>query len=104
MLYLFKLTICFVFSADGICSWYDAPPGALTASGEPFNPQAMTAAHNTLPFGTNVRVTVDSAQAEVRINDRGPHVAGRIIDVTPAAAAVLNLTNRGVAECTVTPL
>ncbi|KAH9405728.1 hypothetical protein TYRP_014022 [Tyrophagus putrescentiae] len=84
----------------GICSWYDAPPGALTASGEPFNPQAMTAAHNTLPFGTNVRVTVDSAQAEVRINDRGPHVAGRIIDVTPAAAAVLNLTNRGVAECT----
>lgn len=88
---------------DGICSWYDAPSGAPTASGEPFNPQAMTAAHKTFPFGTRVRVNVDSSEAVVRINDRGPFVEGRIIDVTPAAAAVLNITSRGVAQCSVTP-
>jgi rare lipoprotein A len=70
-----------------------------TASGEMMNPQAMTAAHPTLPFGTRVRVTDVSTQrvVVVRINDRGPFVKGRIIDLSTAAAQVLGIVGRGVA-------
>ena len=70
-----------------------------TASGEMMNPQAMTAAHPTLPFGTRVRVTdVASHRAVVvRINDRGPFVKGRIIDLSTAAAEALGIIGRGVA-------
>lgn len=75
-----------------IASWYDcAKPGEcsrhkITASGERFNPNAMTAAHKTLPFGTMVRVTYKGRSVIVRINDRGPFIRGRSIDLSRAAA------------------
>jgi peptidoglycan lytic transglycosylase len=75
---------------SGIASVY-AYNGSKTASGERANPGGMTAAHRTLPFGTRVRVTNhrNGKSVTVRINDRGPFVRGRVIDVTPAAAQAL---------------
>jgi rare lipoprotein A len=63
----------------------------LTASGERMDPRAMTAAHRSLPFNTNVRVTNrrNGRSTVVRINDRGPYVSGRVIDLSPAAAATI---------------
>lgn len=75
-----------------IASWYDcAKPGEcskskITASGERFNPNALTAAHKTLPFGTKVRITHKGKSVVVRINDRGPFIKGRHIDLSRAAA------------------
>ena len=75
-----------------IASWYDcAKPGEcskskITASGEKFNPNALTAAHKTLPFGTKVRITYKGRSVVVRINDRGPFIKGRHIDLSRAAA------------------
>jgi len=79
---------------SGIASTYGAESGDRTASGEHFNPGALTAAHRTLPFGTMVRVTNRSSgrSVVVRINDRGPFVRGRIIDLTPAAARALGFS------------
>jgi len=78
---------------SGIASVY-AYSGGETASGEHASPQAMTAAHKSLPFGSKVRVTNlrNGHSAVVRINDRGPFVRGRIIDVTPAAAHALGFS------------
>ena len=78
---------------SGIASVY-AYSGEKTASGEPASPHDMTAAHKTLPFGSKVRVTNlrNGRSAVVRINDRGPYVRGRIIDLTPAAAHVLGFS------------
>jgi rare lipoprotein A len=73
--------------------------GHRTASGEPYDPRALTAAHRTLPLGTVVRVTrVDGAGTPVlvRINDRGPYAAGRIIDLSLAAARRLQMLDAGV--------
>ncbi|RMD82566.1 MAG: septal ring lytic transglycosylase RlpA family protein [Candidatus Dadabacteria bacterium] len=85
----------------GLASWYGPGfEGRPTASGEPYDPQAMTAAHRTLPLGTRVRV-VDLATGRsvaVRINDRGPFVPGRIIDLSRAAAARLGILDRGIAR------
>jgi rare lipoprotein A len=75
-----------------VASWYDcAKPGEcsrhrITASGEKFNPNALTAAHKTLPFGTLVRVSHKGRSVVVRINDRGPFIKGRSIDLSRAAA------------------
>lgn len=85
---------------NGWASWYG--PGfhsAYSASGEVFNPQAMTAAHLTLPFGTQVRVTnlENGRSVVVRINDRGPYLPGRILDVSEAAAIALGMIQTGVA-------
>jgi rare lipoprotein A len=81
---------------DGIASVYGFPGdkyagSAKTASGEITNPQKLTAAHRTLPFGTMVRVThkATGRSVVVRINDRGPFVRGRVIDLTPKAAAAI---------------
>ena len=76
----------------GLASSYGE--GSQTASGERFNADELTAAHRTLPFGSRVRVTNRSngRSVVVRINDRGPFVSGRIIDVTPAAARVLGMS------------
>lgn len=65
--------------------------GGKTASGERSDPNALTAAHRTLPFGTQVRVTNNrnGRSVVVRVNDRGPFIRGRVIDVTPAAARQL---------------
>lgn len=74
--------------------------GKLTANGERFNPNAMTAAHKTLPFGSLVRVvhTKTGRSVVVRINDRGPYAGGRIIDLSKGAAAKLGFVNSGVAS------
>ena len=77
------------YEAVGVASWYGAKfHGRTTASGEPYDMNAMTAAHPSLPFGTKVRVTnLENGRAVVlRINDRGPFAKGRIIDVSRHAA------------------
>ncbi len=77
---------------EGLASWYGAElAGHVTANGEKFDPTAMTAAHRSLAFGTCVRVELvaESRFIEVRINDRGPYVNGRIIDLSEAAARAL---------------
>lgn len=83
---------------DGEASWYGPGfAGRPTASGERFNPNDLTAAHRTLPFGTNVRVTnaANGAQVTVRINDRGPFHARRVLDVSSAAADRLGMKASG---------
>ena len=84
----------------GKASWYHEPQ--RTACGARFDPNSLTAAHRTLPFGTLVRVTNVSCQrsAVVRINDRGPYRKGRIIDVSKAAAKELQMINSGTATVT----
>lgn len=76
------------------------------ASGGWFNPNAMTAAHKTLPFGTRVRITHlgNGRSVTVTINDRGPYVAGRIIDLSRAAASAISMTGQGVARVRMTVL
>jgi rare lipoprotein A len=83
-----------VVSQSGVASVYDRSSGARTASGEPLQEQASTAAHRTLPFNTVVEVTNHRTGKKtlVRINDRGPFVRGRIIDLTPAAAKALGFS------------
>jgi rare lipoprotein A len=82
----------------GLASFYWQPQ--RVASGGWFNPNAMTAAHKTLPFGTRVRVTHvgNGRSVVVRINDRGPYVRGRIIDLSKAAAGVIGMVGQGVAQ------
>jgi rare lipoprotein A len=74
--------------------------GRQTASGEKFNPGDLTAAHRTLPFGTRVRVTslATGRSVMVRVNDRGPYIRGRAIDVSSSAAKMLGITRQGVAK------
>jgi rare lipoprotein A len=85
----------------GIASYYGAKfHGRLTANGETFDMNELTAAHQRLAFGTRVRVTHLDANRSVivRINDRGPFVKGRIIDLSQAAAAELQMTQSGLAR------
>jgi rare lipoprotein A len=87
-------------SEDGLASWYGVEEaGRATASGEIMDPEKRTAAHRTLPFGSLVRVTdLETGNAvEVIVNDRGPHVDGRIIDLSFAAAKDIGLVERGIA-------
>jgi rare lipoprotein A len=84
----------------GVASWYgDREQGRLMASGEPFNEYAMVAAHRILPLGTSVRVTnlQNGRSVVVRIMDRGPRMAGRVIDLSKAAAERLRFTHQGLA-------
>lgn len=88
----------------GLASWYgERFQGRRTASGEPFDMNDLTAAHKTLPFGTQVRVRHATTGKEVlvRVNDRGPHVRGRVIDLSRAAAAAIGLVQTGVAPVVV---
>ena len=82
----------------GIASFYNQ--GIQTANGEKFVPGEMTAAHRTLPFGTRLRVTnVATGQSvTVRVNDRGPFVPGRVVDVSHSAAETLGIVGQGVAK------
>jgi rare lipoprotein A len=82
----------------GVASFYSE--GTQTASGEQFNTNELTAAHPTLPFGTTVRVTdvTTGRFVTVRVNDRGPYVPGRIVDVSSAAAKELGIVDRGVTK------
>jgi rare lipoprotein A len=83
----------------GVASFYD-DAGSQTANGETFDPNKLTAAHPTLPFGTRLRVTnvANGRSVVVRINDRGPFVAGRAVDVSVSAAETLGMTERGTAK------
>ena len=77
-------------------SYYGSESGSRTANGERFIPSGMTAAHKTLPFGTRLRVCLVGCVV-VRINDRGPFIKGRQLDLSSGAAAKVGLTGRGVA-------
>lgn len=78
---------------EGIASWYGRSSGSQTASGQTLNEGALTAAHKSLPLGSRVRVTNKSTgkSVVVTINDRGPFVKGRIIDLTPAARNAIGM-------------
>jgi rare lipoprotein A len=87
-------------SESGFASWYGAPyHGQRSASGEIYDQEKLTAAHRTLPFGTRVRVRRPDrgGSVVVRINDRGPFVKSRVIDLSHAAAVQLGMTDGGVA-------
>jgi rare lipoprotein A len=88
----------------GVASYYKS--GRLTANGERFNPRGLTAAHRTLRFGTRVRVTnlKTGRSVVVRINDRGPFIRGRIIDLAYGAATAVGLHRSGVAKVSVVVL
>jgi rare lipoprotein A len=91
----------------GIASWYGQNfHNKKTASGERFNAQGLTAAHPTLPFHTWVRVTLLSTGRSVivRITDRGPHIANRLIDISRGAAAKIGLIHRGSGTVRIEPL
>jgi rare lipoprotein A len=84
--------------AIGIASYYAAKfHGKRTASGEKFNSKLMTAAHRTLPFGTQLKVTNlrNKKSVIVRVNDRGPHVRGRVVDLSRAAAELIGIRRTG---------
>jgi len=85
----------------GVASWYgDEWRGRKTANGERFDPDKLTAAHRLLPFGTVVMVTnlENGRQVKVMINDRGPYISGRIIDLSKAAARKLDMIEDGLAK------
>jgi len=91
----------------GNASWYGAHlQGRRTASGEPYDPQSLTAAHPTLPLHSTVRVTNlnNGRSVEVRINDRGPYTGRRVIDLSVKAAEAIGLMHRGVARVKVEAL
>ncbi len=95
------------YSAEGKASYYGSRHhGRRTASGERFDQHALTAAHRTLPFGTRVKVTNlnNDRTVVVRINDRGPHIRGRIIDLSREAAERLGMLRAGVAPVRVESL
>jgi rare lipoprotein A len=87
-------------SFSGIASFYGNESGSKTASGQRFNQNAMTAAHRTLPFGTKLRVTHGSRSVVVTINDRGPFIRGRVLDLSTGAARAVGLTSAGVGRVT----
>ncbi|WP_322515082.1 septal ring lytic transglycosylase RlpA family protein [Rhodopseudomonas palustris] len=81
---------------SGVASYYGSESGNRTASGQRFNASAMTAAHRSLPFGTKLRVTHGGRSVVVTINDRGPFIRGRVLDLSTGAARAIGLTSRGV--------
>lgn len=91
-------------SQTGFASYYKK--GKRTANGERFNPNDLTAAHRTLPFGTKVLVTNlrNGKSVIVRINDRGPFIRNRVIDLSLGAARAVDMTRSGVAKVKVVPL
>ena len=85
-------------ASHGVASFYTE--GTETASGEKFDTHELTAAHPTLPFGTKLRVTntATGRSVTVRVNDRGPYVPGRVVDVSYSAADALGIVDKGVAN------
>ncbi len=100
----FAATAAMAKTQTGIASWYQM--GKVTANGEAYNPDGLTAAHRTLPFGTMVQVKnlSNGRTVRLRINDRGPFVGGRIIDVSRGGARQLGLMGSGTAHVRVTEL
>ena len=102
---LFITSYSLLFSETGIASWYISDtPHALTANGEVYDAQSSNAAHKTLPFGTIVEVynTDNQLTTTVRINDRGPFIEGRIIDLTPYSAKELGMYEKGISKVELT--
>jgi len=85
---------------SGMASYYGNESGSRTASGQRFNQNAMTCAHRSLPFGTKLRVTHGGQSVVVTVNDRGPFVRGRVLDLSTAAARAVGLTGAGVGRVT----
>ncbi|MBV5270590.1 MAG: septal ring lytic transglycosylase RlpA family protein [Afipia sp.] len=83
-------------SFSGMASYYGNESGSRTASGQRFNQNAMTAAHRSLPFGTRLKVTHGGRSVVVTVNDRGPFIRGRVLDLSTGAARAIGLTGRGV--------
>ena len=90
----------------GQASWYGYEGGRRTANGERYIPSGLTAAHRTLPMGSRVRVTNNrnGRSVVVRINNRGPFIGGRIIDLSEGAAAAIGIKSSGVGNVTIEPL
>ena len=78
-------------SFSGVASYYGNESGSKTASGERFNQNAMTCAHRSLPFGTKLRVSAGGHSVVVTVNDRGPFVRGRVLDLSKGAARALGI-------------
>jgi len=87
-------------SFAGAASFYGNESGSKTASGQRFDQSAMTAAHRSLPFGTKLRVTHNGRSVVVTINDRGPFIKGRVLDLSTGAARAVGLTSAGVGHVT----
>ncbi|TWB40422.1 septal ring lytic transglycosylase RlpA family protein [Nitrospirillum pindoramense] len=88
----------------GKASWYGREhAGHRTASGEAYDPEGLTAAHRTLPLGTVIEVSAHGQMVKVRVNDRGPYVQGRVLDLSAAAARVLGLDRTGTAVVSIRP-
>ena len=83
-------------SFSGMASFYGNESGSKTASGQRFNQNALTCAHRSLPFGTKLRVTHGGQSIVVTVNDRGPFIRGRILDLSTGAARAIGLTRAGV--------
>jgi rare lipoprotein A len=81
---------------SGMASFYGNESGSKTASGQRFNQNAMTCAHRSLPFGTRLRVTHGGRSVVVTVNDRGPFIRGRVLDLSTGAARAVGLTGAGV--------
>ena len=87
-------------SFSGVASFYGNESGSQTASGQRFNENAMTCAHRSLPFGTKLRVTHGGQSVVVTVNDRGPFIKGRVLDLSTGAARAVGLTGAGVGRVT----
>lgn len=85
---------------SGMASYYGNESGSQTASGQRFNERAMTAAHRSLPFGTRLKVAHRGRSVVVTINDRGPFVHGRVLDLSSGAARAIGLTDAGIGRVT----
>lgn len=109
MLTFFALTTVAFAGCKGddqtlVASWYGAESGNRTANGEHFNGTSLTAAHRTLPFGTKLRVTYRGKTVVVRVNDRGPYIKGRDLDLSRAAAQRIGLIAAGYGTVQVCPV
>ncbi|UFZ01912.1 septal ring lytic transglycosylase RlpA family protein [Bradyrhizobium ontarionense] len=87
-------------SFSGMASYYGNESGSRTASGQRMNASAMTCAHRSLPFGTKLRVTHGGQSVIVTVNDRGPFIRGRVLDLSTGAARAIGLTRAGVGRVT----
>jgi rare lipoprotein A len=85
---------------SGMASYYGSESGSRTASGQRMNSNAMTCAHRSLPFGTKLRVTHGGRSVIVTVNDRGPFIRGRVLDLSTGAARAIGLTSAGVGRVT----
>ena len=85
---------------SGIASYYGNESGRHTASGQRFDQSAMTCAHRSLPFGTKLRVTHGGRSVVVTVNDRGPYIRGRVLDLSTGAARAIGLTGSGIGRVT----